>query len=116
MPRPTPRLALYALLLGLTVVSCGPFAPGPTDVALEELVAEQESYDGQVVRTVGVVRSHDEPLHYWIEDDHPNRVELVPHEAAEPFLGEHVRVLGPFSYSPDRGRWIDVEEIEIRAP
>lgn len=109
------RIPAFVLLLALVagIPACGPFAPGPVDVPLDELVAEQESLDGEVVRTTGMVRSHDDPLHYWVEDDHPNRVELVPHEAAEPYLGEHVRVLGRFSFHPERGRVLEVEEIEL---
>lgn len=84
---------------------------GVTDASLEELTAQQESWDGRRVRASGVLRRFDEPLHYWIEDRDLNRVELVPVDGLDEMVGRTVRVEGTFSFDDDRGRRIEVEEL-----
>lgn len=105
-----PLAALVVAALVLT--ACGLVTTGPRAVTLAELATEQDRYDGTVVRTEGVVRSFDDPLHYWIEDEDVNRVELVPHEEVAPLLSEKVRVVGEFTFDQDQGRLITVDEIE----
>lgn len=112
MSASAPLRIVVLLLAAVVLAACGLVRDEPVEVSLAELVAAQEDHDGRMVATEGVVRSHDDPLHYWIEDDDPNRVELVPHEEVEPNLGEHVRVVGRFTFSLDGGRLIEVEEIE----
>jgi hypothetical protein len=107
-----PAMLLLAAVLAATVAACPPRDAEPVAVPLSQLVADQDAFDGRLVRTVGVVRSHDEPLHYWVEDDRPNRVELVPHEQVADLVGQEVEVTGRFTFSADRGRVIEVETIE----
>lgn len=95
--------------------ACGGVGTGPNEVTLEELTVEQESYDGQLVTARGVVRTFDDPRHYWIEDVDLNRVEIVPQEEISPYLGEEVRVVGRFTFRNDEGRRITVEEVEVVA-
>jgi hypothetical protein len=104
-------LGLAAIALAVLLAGCPAEDETPVEVSLAELVAEQREFDGRDVETQGVVRTFDEPRHYWIEDDHPNRVELLPDEVAEPYVGQEVRVTGRFSYADDRGRVIEVDEI-----
>jgi hypothetical protein len=96
----------------LVLVACGLGPSEPVEVTLAELAADHERYDGLVVATEGLVRSHDDPLHYWIEDEAPNRVELRPDDEVAPLLGEHVRVVGEFTFDEDEGRVISVEDID----
>jgi hypothetical protein len=101
---------LVALVLVLLTACAG--GGGTSAVTLEELVAEQERFDGQRVIVEGVLRDYADPRHYWIEDAVPNRVELVPHDAVEDLVGRELRIVGEFSYRDDRGRVITVEEVE----
>jgi hypothetical protein len=61
----------------------------------------------------GTVRSYDEPLHYWIEDAELNRVELEPHDEVEELLGHDIRVTGTFTFDPERGRLITIDDLEV---
>ena len=97
-----------ALLLG----ACGLTGTAPREVTLAVLVGDQAGYDGRMVTTEGVVRTHDDPRHYWIEDDDLNRVELIPDDEVVPLLGERVRVTGRFRFRDDEGRRIEIEQIE----
>lgn len=109
-------LGFAAVALAVLVAGCPADDGTPVEVSLAELVAEQQDFDGRTVQTQGIVRTFDDPRHYWIEDDLPNRVELQPDEVAEPHVGQEVRVTGRFSYADDRGRVIEVDEITpIRA-
>lgn len=106
-------LVVAALVLtALVLTACGLVTTGPRAVTLAELAADQDRYDGTVVSTEGVVRSFDDPLHYWLEDEDVNRVELVPHDEVAPLLGEEVRVVGEFTFSQDQGRLITVDRID----
>jgi predicted small lipoprotein YifL len=107
------RSVLAVLLVAVSVAGCGLVTGGPHEVTPAELVEEQDRYDGEMVVVEGTVRTYDDPRHYWIEDDHPNRVELEPHEAAAPHVGERVRVQGEFSFQDDVGRIITVDELEV---
>jgi hypothetical protein len=105
---PLPALpALIVLLCLLAVAGCD--RREPAELTLAQLVAQQESYNGRSVVASGILRSHPQPLHYWIEDEAGNRVELLYHDSLEPLLGEHMAVRGRFLYAPDRGRRIEVE-------
>ncbi len=111
---PLAALVVAALMVTALMVltACGLVTTGPRAVTLAELAADQDRYDGTVVSTEGVVRSFDDPLHYWIEDEDVNRVELVPHDEVAPLLGEEVRVVGEFTFDRDQGRLITVDRIE----
>jgi hypothetical protein len=108
-----PRSLVAGLAL-LFLAGCGSTEDGePTPVTLVELAEDQEGHHGDLVVTEGVVRSFDEPLHYWIEDDDQHRVELVPMELIEPHLGDEIRVTGRFTFRDDEGRRIEVDELEV---
>lgn len=101
-------------VLAVVLLACG--ASGPTAVSLAELVADQERLDGQLVVSEGTVHTYDDPRHYWIEDDEVNRVELVPHEVVGELVGARVRVTGRYHYRDDRGRLIEVDDLQVLEP
>lgn len=87
---------------------------GPVDVALSAIVGNEGEYDGRVLWVEGVVRGfgEGESLHYVVEDDDANRVQLLPNVEAEPFEEQEVRVVGRFSFGEETGRRIEIESIE----
>lgn len=102
------------LLSGLLLVQAGCVQGDgePAVVTLAQLAAASDSFDGELVSTRGVINMHDDPRHYWIEDDEFNRVQLLPKDTAAPHVGAEVRVIGRFSASLDDGRRIDLDRIE----
>ncbi|MBB3190990.1 hypothetical protein [Halomonas cerina] len=82
-----------------------------SEVPLPVLANHPEAHDGNRVATQGVVRHFEAPLHYWIEDEDLHRVEIFPHEAIAPYLGEAVRVEGRFRFSRDTGRRLTLERV-----
>ncbi|MBE0488863.1 MAG: glucose-inhibited division protein B [Halomonas sp.] len=102
------------LLMALLLAGCGG-EPRSSEVTLAVLAANAEAHDGSRVVTEGVVRHFEEPLHYWIEDEDLNRVELFPHDAIAPHLGERVRVEGQFAFSREEGRRLTLERVEVLA-
>lgn len=109
------RLVGGLVVIPLWLVACGT-GGGTVDASLAELVTEQERFHGSTVRAEGVLRTHDEPRHYWIEDADLNRVELVPPEAVAPHVGAWIRVEGTFTFRDDEGRRIEVEDLEVVDP
>ena len=107
---------VLALVVVLLVGGACTTDRGPTAASLEELTRHQEAWDGRQVRAEGVLRSFDEPLHYWIEDRDLNRVELVPPDGLDALLGRTVRVEGTFRFDDDRGRRIEIDEILETGP
>lgn len=99
------------LLAGLLLMGCGGEAP-VTEVPLPVLADNPAAHDDSRVATQGVVRRFEAPLHYWIEDEDLNRVEIFPHERIAPFLGEAVRVEGRFRFSTSEGRRLTLESVE----
>ncbi|PMR75210.1 glucose-inhibited division protein B [Billgrantia endophytica] len=97
-------------LLGLT--ACGGNGDAATEVTLSVLAANPAAHDGALVATEGVVRHFDDPLHYWIEDEDLNRVEVFPREEIAPHLGDMVRVIGNFEYSVTEGRRLTLESVD----
>ena len=104
-----------ALSLAIILAACTR-SDTVTDVTLAELAARQHAYDGQTVRTRGTVRSFDSPRHYWLEDDHLNRVGLTPAEHIAAHLDRQVTVVGRYNFTRDRGRRITLEAIEPYDP
>ncbi|RCV87371.1 glucose-inhibited division protein B [Billgrantia montanilacus] len=102
-------LAVGACLLFLAACSG---EDSVAEVTLAVLASNPASHDGATVATEGVVRHFEEPLHYWIEDQDLNRVEIFPHEEIAPHLGERVRVVGHFEYSAMEGRRLTLEHVE----
>lgn len=99
-----------AALCAILLTACG---TNSGSVTLETLVDMQSEYNGERVATRGVVRTFDNPRHYWIEDDKLNRVALQPEDKLPPLVGRTVRVVGQFSYSPSTGRIITIEQMEL---
>lgn len=101
---------LGAALCVVLLAGCGTDSGG---VTLETLVDLQREYNGERVATRGVLRTFDNPRHYWIEDEALNRVGLLPEDKLPPLVGRTVRVVGQFSYSPSTGRIITIEQMEL---
>lgn len=102
----------FAVAIGaLTLAGCAGGDDSPVDVSLATLARQEDAYKGRLVRTQGVVRTFEQPRHYWIEDDYPNRVALEPEELVAPWLGQEVRVVGRFDFDERKGRVIEIEEI-----
>ncbi|QOR38525.1 glucose-inhibited division protein B [Billgrantia diversa] len=96
----------------LALAACGDTTSESREASLAVLVNQAEQLDGSRVATQGTVRHFEDPLHYWIEDEDLNRMEIFPHESIAPHLGETVRVVGDFEYSPSKGRRLTLESIE----
>jgi hypothetical protein len=110
-------VAMLWAVTALLISACGSGAQEPVAVPLIELVADQERYEGSDVRTRGTVEVFgDDPdaLHYVIEDDRANRVQLLPNEGAKQFVGREVIVVGRFGFDDQAGRFIEIEGIEPR--
>lgn len=103
--------ALCAGMILLGLAACGDAGP----VTLAQLTDQQAAFDGSEVVVEGRVAMIDDPRHYWIEDDDFNRVGLQPPDAVSDLVGEQVTVQGTFTYSPEAGRSIRVNEITLRA-
>lgn len=112
--RSAARLALV-LLAAAVVAACSGEDGEPVELRLADLVRFADGYDGDRIATTGVVRSHPEPEHFWIEDDALNRVEVRPASAVSALLGESVRVVGRFRYSPEQGRSIEADSVQAIA-
>jgi hypothetical protein len=112
MKRHHPAAALIAAgMVVATLALGGCRGDRPVAVTLEELATQHERFDGATVSTQGTVRRFDDPLHYWIEDPFPHRVELEPHDLVESRVGQHVRVRGVFRFIEGQGRVIEVQEV-----
>lgn len=106
------RQSTAAAMLAFALAGCGG-DPRTSEVTLAVLAGNAESHDGSRVATEGVVRHFDDPLHYWIEDEDLNRVELFPHETIAPYLGERVRVEGQFAFSREEGRRLTLDSVDV---
>ena len=104
--------ALVAMFfVGLLLLGCGENEK-VNAVSLAMLTESPTNYHDTQVVTEGVVRHFDNPLHYWIEDEDLNRVEIFPHERIVPYLGEAVVVKGHFRYSRTKGRRLTLTNVE----
>lgn len=102
------QLAISFAVLSLAACS----DRGATEVTLTQLVAQQDDYIGRRVVVEGTLRSHPDPLHYWIEDDAYNRVALDHADGLGGREGDQLSVQGVFLYHKDRGRRIDVTSLK----
>lgn len=106
---------LFAIIAVVFVVAaCGQQAP--IETTLQNLAQESETLHGQVVTTEGTVRMFDDPEHYWIEDGNLNRVSVEPQSILAGLVGAEIRVTGVFTASPDEGRSIEAQDIELLYP
>jgi hypothetical protein len=103
-----------AWLTAAVLAGCGgSTSSSPSPVTLAELVEDQQGFDGDLVTVEGTVRSYDAPLHHWIEDADQHRVELEPQELVAPHVGDRVRVAGRYTFRDDRGRLIEIDDLEV---
>jgi hypothetical protein len=109
------RMRRSSAVIGAAVLlGCSGGGDGtPEEVALVDLVLDQDTYDGELVTTQGVVRTYDEPRHYWIDDGDQNRVELVPQDEVSSYLGDRIEVTGRFTFRDEEGRRIAVDDLEV---
>ncbi|RUO25311.1 hypothetical protein CWE09_00820 [Aliidiomarina minuta] len=104
----TGKVVLPVSLL-LLLAACS----GATEVSLANLVNQEYSLDGRTVLTKGVVRTFEEPRHYWIEDEQLNRVSIEPDAAVRDLVGERVEVSGRFTVSREQGRVIQAQRVTL---
>lgn len=102
-----------AIVVAIAVSACGPSSGDTATLTLDELVRFAERYDDQTVSTSGILRTHDDPEHYWIEDNALNRVEIRPMDRVDELVGKTIRVEGEFSYSRKTGRILRVDELTV---
>lgn len=100
-------------MAGLMLFGCAGGSPQPQAVSLAELATAHDAHDGSFVIAEGTVRTYDQPRHWWIEDAEQHRVELFPHELVEDLVGQRIRVTGRFTFHDDRGRGIDIDDLEV---
>ncbi|CAM3892790.1 hypothetical protein VRRI112168_05340 [Vreelandella rituensis] len=106
------RIGCTAATLLIAILMTGCRGQQAVTVPLPILVNNPAAYDGRQVITHGVVRHFNDPLHYWIEDDYLNRVEIFPHQQIAPHLGEAVQVEGRFHFSSREGRRLILERVD----
>ncbi len=110
-------LVIAGAVLGLYVAIDRPFedldSDSPRDVAVADLWASPEVYQGDMVRTSGLLRVFhaDSPQeHFTVEDDEQYRVGLrgAPADEMSSVAGQRVTVVGKLGFSDDFGVYIDV--------
>nr|WP_296752340.1 hypothetical protein [Thioalkalivibrio sp.] len=82
-----------------------------SEVTLDQLVGAPATFDGEQVRTRGIVQALDDPEHYWIETSPRNRVAVRPRSAVVDRVGESVVVVGRFTWDPERGRRLELQSV-----
>ena len=108
------RMWLWLVVGFASIAPLGCADRSPAEVvSLADLVAEQDAYDGSTVIVEGTVQTRDEPRHFWIEDAGQHRVELFPPDAVADLVGQRIRVTGRFTFRDDRGRGIDIADLEV---
>ena len=108
------RMWLWLVVGFASIAPLGCADRSPAEVvSLADLVAEQDAYDGSTVIVEGTVQARDEPRHFWIEDAGQHRVELFPPDAVADLVGQRIRVTGRFTFRDDRGRGIDIADLEV---
>lgn len=113
MTRPLALAGVLVLLISLHACQ-----RGPQEVSLATLADKQDDYRGVTVTTTGVVTRIGEAgdLHYVLEDEKQNRVELLPGTSAADWVGEAVVVTGRFDFKETRGRVLTIETIGPARP
>lgn len=108
-PRSLAGIAIVSLLF---LQTCD---RGPEEIPLAVLADQQESYRGEIVTTSGVVRrigDSADDIHYVLEDEMSNRVELLPKGKAAAWVGQQVVATGRFDFRETRGRTLTIESIK----
>lgn len=106
-----PSSVLLSVVVVLSLL--GACSDTTTDVPLARLVEQQAEYDGQTLSTTGIVRTFDEPRHYWIEDDDLNRVAIEPDESVSDYVGERIRVTGDYRADRKTGRILEATQVTV---
>lgn len=113
-PQTVPRHPASLVLSVVVMLSLlGACSDTTTEIPLATLVEQQAEYNGQTLSTSGIVRTFEEPRHYWIEDDDLNRVAIEPDEAVSDYLGERVRVTGDYRADRKTGRVLEATEVIV---
>ena len=105
-------LGLMAAALMVLALVSGCRGQQSVEVPLTILANNPAAFDDKQIVTQGVVRYFNDPLHYWIEDEDLNRVEIFPHQQIAPFLGDAVEVEGHFRFSSSEGRRLTLVRVE----
>lgn len=103
-------LTAIAFLASLALLGCSKNEQA-LNVSLSTLVENPAKFNNSQVTTSGTVHYFETPMHYWIEDDKLNRVEILPYSEIRLFLGESVVVTGEFRFSTTTGRSITLGEV-----
>jgi len=82
-----------------------------SEVTLDQLVGAPTTFDGERVRTRGIVQAFDDPEHYWIETNPRNRLSVRPESAVVDRVGESVVVVGRFTWHPEQGRRLELQSV-----
>ncbi|MGQ7289732.1 hypothetical protein ACUN7Z_19505 [Vreelandella venusta] len=106
------RISLTATMLAMVTLISGCRGQLTVTVPLPMLVNNPAAFDNRQIVTQGVVRHFNDPIHYWIEDEELNRVEILPHQEIAPYLDEGVEVEGQFHFSPHEGRWLILTRVD----
>lgn len=100
------------LILSALLVACrGP--DSPIEVDLGQLVEQPSQYSGQMVTTWGVLRTFDQPRHYWIETADLQRVGVTPESQVASYVNQLVQVTGRFDQVEGAGRQLLVDAIKV---
>ena len=101
----------FPIILALVIAGCG--ERDAQEVSLAALVAAQQDFDGRRVIVNGTLRTFDEPRHYWIENEKPERVALTGAGDLSARVGEDIEVHGRFHYDRQKGRRVEVSKVEV---
>lgn len=113
-----PRLSpLHVSALALVLLASGCVSSEPGSVALDEVVRDQERYEGERLLLSGMVRTFeagDGTRYVVLEDGASNRVLLRPASQAVNFTGATVCVRGTFAFDESTGRTLAIDSIRAR--
>ena len=108
------KMSYFSLLVVLsTLLMACRGSDQPTEVDLGVLVEQQSHYAGKMITTWGVLRTFDQPRHYWIETPDFKRVGVAPNDAVAPYVNQLVEVTGRFNTVESAGRQLLVDSIQV---
>ncbi len=103
------NLTLLTVMITVLAACRGPTQPIEVDLGV--LVEQPSEYTGRRVTTWGMLRTFDQPRHYWIETADFQRVGVVPEQKIASYVNEMVQVSGRFDIVAGAGRQLTVEHI-----
>lgn len=82
-------------------------------MSLAQLSAHQAAYAGHRVVVHGTIVAFSDGAepYFVIQNDHQDRVEIIPAAAIAPYTGRSVTVDGTFHVDQTTGRWIQLRSI-----